>query len=201
MNPPRDPAVDPRYDAAGWDLIGSVMRLKRTLPHSAPSLVDLGMGRGRDAIYFAGRGFRVVGIETSAVGILRAERRAARYSIPLHALREDLRTVQLRGPYDVVFSSTALNHLPRRIRARRFAHFRERTTPGGIHAVNVFGPAPRGISIPEPGTNGWRFSPRELEGYYRSWELLERRTFTFECNSPGRSHRHSVDVVVARKPR
>jgi tellurite methyltransferase len=199
--PKRDPSVDPRYDAAGWNLIASVYRYKRTLERRSPSLIDLGMGRGRDAIYFARRGFRVVGIESSRTGILRAERRAARYSIPLRTQRQDLRTARIRGMYDVVFSSTALNHLPRPIRAERFAHFQERTSPGGFHAVNVFVRPSRGISGPEPGTNGTWFSRGELASYYRRWELLERREFTFDCNSPGRSHRHTVNVVVARKPR
>jgi tellurite methyltransferase len=195
-----DPSVDPRYDLAGWYLIARVMRLKRTLPHPAPTLVDLGMGRGRDAIYFAGRGFRVLGIERSELGILRAERRAARYSIPLQALRADLRTVRLPRSSDVIFSSTALNHLPPTLRRRRFAHFRERTHPGGIHAVNAFVRASRTGVPPEPGTNGTLFRPGELRGYYADWEILESGVVGFDCLAPGRDHRHAVDVVVARKP-
>ena len=199
--PERDPSVDPRYDAAGWNLIASVLRWRRTLPHRHPSLVDLGMGRGRDSIYFARRGFRVVGYERSPLGLRRAEVRAARYSIPLRAVRADLRTLRLAGSYDVVFSSTALNHLPRGIRVRRFAHFQDHTVPGGIHAVNAFvRPAPGGTP-PETGVNGTLFSPHELAGYYPGWELLEDREFTFDCASPARPHRHTVDVVVARKPR
>jgi tellurite methyltransferase len=199
--PPRlDPSVDPRYDAAGWNLIGSVVRLRRTLPHRSPALVDLGMGRGRDAIYLARRGFRVLGVDVAPAGILRAERRAARYAIPFRAVRGDLRTVRLPGRYDVLFSSTALNHLPRGMRARRFDHFRERTFPGGLHAVNAFVPPSNPALPPEVGSNGSPFSRGELASYYRDWEVLEQRSFTFECNSLGRPHRHTVDVVVARKP-
>jgi tellurite methyltransferase len=196
----RDPSVDPRYDLAGWELIGRVMRLKRTLPHAAPSLVDLGMGRGRDAIYFARRGFQVLGIELSPLGILRAERRAARYSIPLETLRADLRTVRLPQTFDVVFSSTALNHLLPSVRRRRFAHFQERTRPGGIHAVNAFVRDSDRGPPPEPGSNGTLFRPGELRGYYDGWEVLESGVRGFDCLAPGPTHRHPVDVLVARKP-
>jgi tellurite methyltransferase len=196
----RDPSVDPRYDAAGWNLIGRVVRLQRTLPHRPPALVDLGMGRGRDAIYFARRGFRVLGVERSPLGILRAERRAAQYSIPLRTLRADLRTVRLPRGFDVVFSSTALNHLPPGVRRRRFAHLRERTYPGGIHVLNAFVRDSHHGIPPEPGSNGSLFRPEELRAYYDDWEILESGVLRFDCLAPGPSHRHAVDVLVARKP-
>lgn len=195
-----DPSVDPRYDLAGWSLIGRVMRLKRTLPHRPPTLVDLGMGRGRDTIYFARRGFQALGIELSPLGIQRAERRAARYSIPLRTLRADLRTVRLPRKFDVVFSSTALNHLARGSRPRRFAHFRERTHLGGIHVVNAFVRDPHTGVPPEPGSNGTLFRAGELLRYYAGWDVLESRVEGFDCLAPGPAHRHAVDVLVARKP-
>jgi tellurite methyltransferase len=198
---PRDPSVDPRYDLAGWYLVCAIARLKRTLPHDPPSLVDLGMGRGRDIIFLAGRGFRVLGIELSELGIRRAERRAARFSIPIRTQRADLRTVRLTGRYDVVYSSTALNHLPRKIRARRLEHFRSVTAPGGIHAVNAFVRHPRVGTGPEPGSNGTPFDSGELRRHYRDWEILEAEERPFDCLGDGRPHQHSVDVVIARRPR
>jgi tellurite methyltransferase len=197
---PREPSIDPRYDLAGWYLVRAIARLKRTLPRDPPALVDLGMGRGRDIIYLAGRGFRVLGLELSDVGIRRAERRAARFSIPIRTQRADLRRVRLKGPFDVVYSSTALNHLPRALRPERFAHFRSVTRPGGIHAVNAFVRHPRAGSPPEPEMAGRPFASGELRRYYRDWEIVEAGEVPFDCLAGGRPHRHAVDVVIARRP-
>jgi ubiquinone/menaquinone biosynthesis C-methylase UbiE len=194
------PGFEGRFDAAGWHLISAVFRLKKTLPRKPPSLIDLGMGRGRDLIYFGSRGFRVLGVDISAGGIEKAKRRAARYQIPIRTQLADLRTYRVKGHFDVVFSSTTLNHFPPRLRAARLAHFKAATIPGGIHAVNAFVPKPPRSVAPdmEPGQSPFRSG--ELRGYYRDWQVLESGTFEFGCHFGGAPHRHSLDVVVARKP-
>jgi tellurite methyltransferase len=164
-------------------------------------LVDLGMGRGRDLIYFARRGFWVCGFDVDPVAIGKARRRASRYGIPVRAEVGDLRTLRLKGKFHVVFSSTSVNHLPPRVRAGRFGHFKRATLPGGIHAINAFILA-RGLAQApdlDPGTMLYR--PRELAGYYRDWDLIESRELRFECRYGGTLHEHAVDVIVARKPK
>ena len=49
-------------------LARDVVRLVRSLPRSPRTLVDLGSGEGRDSIYFARRGYRVLGVDISSVG-------------------------------------------------------------------------------------------------------------------------------------
>ena len=193
-------SVDGRYDLAGWPMVRRVVGLKRTLGDPRPSLIDLGMGRGRDLIYFARHGFRVLGIDISPEGLQRAQRRASRYRIPVRAELGDLRTYRLKGRFHVVYSSCALNHLPARLRARRFAHFQAVTVPGGIHAVNAFVPPPETLPSPElePGESLYRSG--ELLGYYTGWEILESGATEFECGAGDFPHRHVVDVVIARKP-
>jgi tellurite methyltransferase len=191
---------DGRYDLAGWHLIASVRRLQRTLPSKSPRLVDLGTGRGRDIIYLSRCGFRVLGIDLSPAYLEKARRRAARFGIAISLKIGDLRTVRLTGRYDVIFSSCALNNLPTSLRSRRFAHFRRCTRPGGVHAVNAFVRAPSLGPHPESLPDRSPFRSGELRGYYRGWEILLSHRYDFDCLSREKPHRHSVDVVVARKP-
>jgi tellurite methyltransferase len=197
---PRPAGYEGRFDAIGWYVMSRVGRLRRTLPRRTPRLIDLGMGRGRDAIYFARRGFRATGIELDPSRIRRAVARASRLQVPLRARRADLRTVQLREKYDVVYSSCALNHLPVSLRRRRFASFKAATRPGGIHAVSVFlgRPGVAGASDRDPTERAFR--PGELRSYYRDWEILAAERRVFPCRWTGKLHRHPVDIVVARRP-
>jgi tellurite methyltransferase len=158
------------------------------------------MGRGRDVIYFARRGFRVSGVDLSPAGPAKANRRATRLRTRIHTEVADLRTYRLPGKFDVVFSSSALNHLPPAVRRRRFASFRAATSPGGIHAVNAFVPTPGLPALPDMEPDAYPFRPGELRGYYRDWSILENREFGFDCPFGGFPHRHSMEVVVARSP-
>lgn len=189
-----------RFDLFGWRLMGAVFRYRRSLGSKRPYLVDLGMGRGRDAIYFARRGFRVLGLDVDPEALDRGRRRAARLGARITAREADLQTVRLTGPFDVVYSSTSLNYLPRGSRDRRFAHFQAVTRPGGIHAVNAFLPGSRGRSVVDMDPASVPFEPGELLGHYRNWEILEHGEQRLDCRFLSPTHRHAVEYLVARRP-
>ncbi len=201
-----DPIYDERYARPGlyWGskptgLARDLLRIARTLPRSPRTLVDLGCGEGRDSIYFARRGYRVLGVDISSVGVRKAERRAARLGVEARFLVGDLRTFRLGRPVDVVFSSGALNNLPRRLRAARFEHFKASTRPGGINAMNADVPKPY---IPPQTSNPFAspFRSGELLGYYGDWQIMDSGQVEFVSNSGGNPHRKAMDVVIARKP-
>ena len=161
-----EPSYDTRYSQPGFywgsrptDLCRAVVKLKATLPHRIPSLVDLGTGEGRDLLHFARNGFRTLGIDISPVGLAKAERRAEHRGLTIRVQLGDLRTCRIPGRFDVVFSSGALNNLPRTVRGRRFAKFKGVTIPGGIHAMNAFVPKPYLKPAPEMDPANRRFGP------------------------------------------
>ena len=202
----REPIYDERYSRPGlyWgskptQLARDVVRIARSLPRSPRTLVDLGSGEGRDSIYFARRGYRALGVDISSVGVRKAEQRADRLGVNARFLVGDIRTYRLSSRADVVFSSGALNNLPRRIRAARFEHFKAKTAPGGINAMNADVEKPY---IPPQTTNPFAspFRSGELLGYYWDWEILESGQGEFISTASGVPHRKAMDVVVARKP-
>ncbi|HTT15661.1 MAG TPA: class I SAM-dependent methyltransferase [Thermoplasmata archaeon] len=202
----RQPIYDARYARPGlyWgsqptQLARKVVRLARSLPHPPRTVVDLGCGEGRDAIYFARQGYRVLGVDISSVGVGKAERRAARLGVPVRFQVGDIRTYRLSHRVDAVFSSGALNNLPRRLRASRFEHFKANTAPGGINAVNADVLKPY---IPPQTTNPWAtpFRSGELLGYYWDWQILDSGQVEFISDASGVPHRKAMDVVIAQKP-
>lgn len=167
-----EPIYDERYSQPGlyWEskptrLAHDVVRIVRSFPRSPRTLVDLGSGEDRDSIYFARRGYRVLGADISSVGIRAAERRASRLGVNVRLRVGGIRTYRRSHPVDVVFCSGALNNLPRRIRARRFEHFKANTAPGRINAMNADVPKPY---IPPHSMNPFAspFRSGELLGYY-----------------------------------
>ncbi len=194
------PGYEGRFDLAGWRLMGKVFRLAPRPASRRPYLVDLGAGRGRDMLYFARRGFRVLGIDIDPTGLDRARRRAFRFGVRIRTRVADLRTVRLDGPFEVVFSTSALNAIPPELRSRRFSHYRAVTSPGGIHAVNAFVGGPRDPPGPDREAEQSSFAPGELASYYRGWEILSSERFALECRFGGPEHRHVWDMLVARSP-
>jgi tellurite methyltransferase len=201
-----EPIYDERYSRPGlyWgtkptQLARDVVRLAGRLRRSARTLVDLGSGEGRDSIFFARRGYRVLGVDISSVGVRKAERRASRLGVDVRFRVGDIRTYRLSRRVDVVFCSGALNNVPRRIRAARFEHFKAKTAPGGINAMNADVPKPY---IPPQTTNPFAspFRSGELLGYYWDWEILDSGQVEFISSASGIPHRKAMDVVIARKP-
>ncbi len=197
---------DERYARPGlyWGrqptrLARAVVRIARSLPRAPRTVVDLGSGEGRDAIYFARCGYRVLGVDISSVGVQKAQRWADRVGVSARFQVGDMRTYRLGRRADVVFSSGALNNLPRRIRAARFEHFKANTAPGGINAMNADVPKPY---IPPYSMNRFAtpFRSGELLGYYWDWEILDSGQGEFVSYSGGVPHRKAMDMVIARKP-
>jgi len=198
--PREPPGYEGRFDLFGWHLMHYVFRWKPTPPRRRPTLIDLGMGRGRDIIYFGRRGFRCSGVDASIDRIRKGRHRAARLGVPIRSWQADLRTFRFPRPFDVVYSSTSLNCLPPGIRERRFAHFRSMTVPGGLHAVNVFVPARDPRPAPDLEGLGAAFRPGELVTHYSRWRILQSGVEERACRFGGAPHRHAVEYVVARKP-
>jgi SAM-dependent methyltransferase len=97
--------------------------------------LDVGSGEGADAVWLAGRGWRVTGIDISAVGLSRAAEHAAQAGAEI-AGRIEWRRVDLfaepfepLGTYDLV--SSQYLHLPPEVRAPAFGRLAESVAPGG----------------------------------------------------------------------
>ncbi len=178
----------------GTDPSPLAQELSALLPPSA-RVLDLGCGEGRDSVFFAARGFDVIGVDASRAGLRKAERLAREQGVEVRWLHGDMSRVALDGPFDLVYSCGAIHYVPRRKRARLFPRLQALTPPGGYHAHVVF--TDRAI-YREKGEVIDYFAAGELGRAYANWRVLQCEEQMIPCAQDGTPHRHSVEQLVAR---
>ena len=164
------------------------------------TIVDVGAGEGRDAVFFAEQGFDVLAIDVAPNGLEKAERLADERGVEIRTRVEDINTLELDEPVDVVYSIGTLQYLRRDVRAERFAHLQRRTRSGGLHAMFAFVDHPDVPPAPDWGENEYHYEPGEIDSYYADWECLDSDAFVFDDDSGGEPHRHAAEQGLYRKP-
>ena len=165
-----------------------------------PSLIDLGCGEGRNAVYLARLGFHVTGLDISRPGLDKVRRLASESGVEVETVHADIRSYELGKTYDVIFSTGLVHYLPPAERSVRFEHFKTCTTAGGWNAHSALVGKPFLEVAPDASPNAVLFTSGELMGYYWDWEIVYCVEEIFDCRSDGIPHRHAVNRIIARKP-
>lgn len=88
--------------------------------------VDLGCGTGREAIYLAGKGFEVTGVDISPTAIRMAKQDAVSQGVDVDFVVDDLTDLQhLEGEFDFLLDFGALNDLDAQQRDAYMENLRE----------------------------------------------------------------------------
>ena len=103
------------------------------------AVLDLGCGQGRDALMFARAGHRVVGVDTSKVGIDQMLAVAAREGLDVVAHVQDIAAYAPQQQFDVVVLDRVLHMLREPDRPRVVAIAMKAVAPGG-HLLVAEGP-------------------------------------------------------------
>jgi tellurite methyltransferase len=176
-----------------------VVALAAALPRCA-SVLDVGGGDGRHALYLARCGFDVRAIDVSAAAIAKLARLAEAAGVAVWAEVADMREGIPEGVYDLVIAHGCLHLIERGEWAVVLEAIQARTRAGGYNVVAVFTDAleaPADLAAWHVGL----FREGELVEWYKGWELIEVRSYILEDEHPGGiRHRHPINKVVARKP-
>jgi tellurite methyltransferase len=178
-----------------------VIEIMKPRPGRRPRLLDLGCGEGRNAVYFAGHGFEVVGLDLSPPGLEKTRKYAEAMAVHIETIHADIVHYELRETYDVLFSTGTLHYLPPEVRRRRFQNYKDYTSLDGINAFSVFVEKPFIPKAPDAEETAHAFRSGELMGYYWDWQVLFGTEEIFDCRSGGVPHRHAVNRIIARRYR
>lgn len=135
MNTLDEQAWDKRYE--GGELVwgaGPNRFLVEQVSNLTPgTALDVACGEGRNAIWLAEQRWRVVGVDFSSVGLVKARRLAQERGVTVDWLQSDLDTWIPPNPYDLVV--VMYLHLPTDVRHRVFAKMAKSVAVGGTMLV------------------------------------------------------------------
>ncbi len=197
-------SYDRKYDSDDyyWGKKPSVMCeriVKLHPPGPDVTVLDIGCGEGRNAVYLARQGYTVSAFDISRNGIDKTLRYAEEADVQVEAFKANINEYRLGKPYDILFATGSLHYMPPEIRDKIFANYRRFTRPGGLNAFSVFVTKPFIEPAPdaEPTAHPWKSGELFMQHHDRMIEFCDEEIF--DCNSGGVPHRHAVNRMIARK--
>jgi SAM-dependent methyltransferase len=161
---------------APWDIAGPQPELAAVADQISGSILDAGCGTGENALFFAGRGHKVTGIDYLPVAIERANRKAAQRGGAATFLVMDALALQdLPEVFDNVIDSGLFHVFDDGDRRKYVTGLRSVLVPGGKMFLLCFSDA-------EPGDHGpRRVSRQELEETFANgWTIESLRPSHFQ---------------------
>jgi SAM-dependent methyltransferase len=136
-------------------------------------VVDLGAGEGRNALFLARRGCRVVALDFAETGLAKARAWAARDGLALETERADLaRWTPPPGAFDGAVC--VFVHLLPDERAGLYRAIRAALRPGGVLVAEWFTPAQLGHASGGPSQPDRLVAPAELRAAFARFGTVHR---------------------------
>lgn len=103
-------------------------------------VLSLAEGEGRNAVFLASQGLEIYGVDSSDVGLAKAQRLAASKGVTIHTEVADLATYE---PSENFFGAVVsiFAHLPSAVRRRLYPLVERALKPGGIILLEAYTPA------------------------------------------------------------
>lgn len=193
---------DYRSDEYFWGVQPSAMCLKvlELMPPTRPlTLLDIGCGEGKDAVFFARCGYKVSAFDISDAGIEKTKRLAKEANVYVDVFKANILDFRLERSYDILFSNGVLQHVKKELREEIFANYKAYTAVGGINAFQCLIEKPFIEEIPGKNTVSDHWKSGQLFTLYHDWYLEDCSEYVFDCNSSGIAHKHAANRMFARK--
>ncbi|MBZ5608519.1 MAG: methyltransferase domain-containing protein [Acidobacteriia bacterium] len=162
-----------------------VERFAASLPPGAA--LDLACGPGRNALYLAGRGWRVTAVDGSPVAIDLLRQRARGQKLDIDARVADLE----RGEFEIPASAYDLICDCYYLQRSLIPAMQRGLSPGGMAIVIV-----HLADADQPQGTPTRATPAELRTYFAGWTILHY----YEGQPHESGHQRAVAELAARKP-
>lgn len=134
----------------------------------------LGDGEGRNGVFLAQQGHRVVTIDLSAVGVAKANKLAAERGTSIDARVADLDEFDMgREQWDTIVSIFC--HVPTTLRRRVHANVRAALRPGGRYLIESYNAANIGRGTGGPQNADLTVELDELEAAFAGWKFEVHR--------------------------
>ena len=133
------------------------------------TVLDFGCGEGRDAVFFAGKGFDVTAVDGAASGIQKLHRLQSEKSAEVSRIElTDLRRFRPEAAFDIVLSHNSLQFLGSDC-LPELSRLRDMTSPGGLASIAAFTREAEALANRQ---DLYRFDRNELKFHFQDWRML-----------------------------
>ncbi len=178
-------------------VVANVSRLPK-----AASIVELGAGEGRNAVFLARQGFTVTAVDYSVKGLAKTQRLAQQYGVSVETIHADVVQWQPDRQWDAVV--VTFLHLPEEQRRQLYALIQRILYPGGYCIAEWFRPEQRleGYTSGGPPTPALMVSADELRRYFHKDGIVLLQTPVRHLDEgPGHQGPGATVQLIWRKPR
>ncbi len=166
--------------------------------------LDLGSGQGRDAIYLAGKGFKVTAIDSSDVAINQLNQKIKKEEITnLESVCSDVLSFEIiQEKYQVIIIINTLQFLPREKCLKLITNIKNKIALNGFVVIKAFTTSDSSFIRNRDNTNNTFFTPNELKDLFDDFKVLHH--FEFIALDPGHGdkpepHLHGIVELVAQR--
>lgn len=102
-----------------WGKIPSKMCYKvlQIVPPDKPiKLLDIGCGKGRNAVFLAKNGYHVTAFDLSLKGVEKTKKMANEAGVSINVFQANINEYRLDKEYDILFSTGVLHYIPAELR-------------------------------------------------------------------------------------
>jgi tellurite methyltransferase len=163
------------------------------------TVLDLGGGDGRNALFLAARGFDVTVVDVVPRALESLAREAAE-----RGLTVDSKLLDLAGyappPHDNLVCTVTLHFLREEEARKLLERAQEATRPGGVHVVTTF--TRDGPLFLQSSPGRFWLPPGDLATLYAGWDVLHSGSRVVETaarDESGEPYRQPMDEIVARR--
>ena len=181
-----------------------VTQMLKYLKHG--TVLDLGLGEGRDALFLAMRGFYVDGIDIAQIAIDKVTSIVSEFHLAMTAEKADIRDYQISREYDAILCLGVLQLLDYLEITSVIDQIKKKTSRGGLNVISAFTLGNPRKECPYPSPDGsfrpyYLFAKNELGEMYAGWDILEYMEYMtgFHQHEDGVLHQHAVVSIIARK--
>lgn len=161
------------------------------------SVLDIGVGSGRDALYLAKRGFIITALDNDQVHLDKLRSVTKELDIDMVLLKEDILTYGPDSQFDVVICDMVLHFFEPIAVLNTVQKVQDMTLPGGLNLVSAYS------DKNPPGKRPYLFKPLELKNMYEGWIICsyeEKPTEWFHIAGEEERRRNHAVYLLARKP-
>lgn len=166
---------------------------------SALSVLDIGCGEGKDAVYLAQKGCQVTAFDITASGIRKTNLLAEKCGVAINAFEADINTFDIPLQFDIIYSTGTIQYLSEENKQSFFDKINRLTKEGGIVYFNVFVDKPFLGLPPDWDREEKMWKTGELFQHFSVWKILSINEVIFEDHSNGIKHFHCMDTIMAEK--